>query len=201
MFPAYGFDKDYSTVFVKQVTNQEWELCERLVYRTPTDTFMAGPPMRTDFASVPRVFVWLLPRYGPYTKAAILHDYLWRTVVPVGKISRTEADRVFREAMHELNVAFLRRWIMWAAVRWASLFKSGGREGWLKDLWCIILVSLFALAIVALPALAILASLLVFYIIEILFYLPLLLTRLIKAYGMPRSAVEKVNQPSFLLNM
>jgi hypothetical protein len=27
----------------------------------------------TDFASIPRVFVWFLPRYGRYTLAAIYH--------------------------------------------------------------------------------------------------------------------------------
>jgi hypothetical protein len=32
----------------------------------------------TDFASVPSPFVWFIPRYGRYTKAAILHDGLCR---------------------------------------------------------------------------------------------------------------------------
>jgi Protein of unknown function (DUF1353) len=59
--------------------------------------------METDFASVPRVFVWFLPRYGRYTKAAILHDYLWREAVPAGKLRLAEADVIFRHAMHELG--------------------------------------------------------------------------------------------------
>lgn len=37
-------------------------------------------PFKTDLASVPRVMTWLFPRYGQYTKAAVLHDYLCQTV-------------------------------------------------------------------------------------------------------------------------
>ncbi|HEY5171135.1 MAG TPA: DUF1353 domain-containing protein, partial [Acidimicrobiia bacterium] len=33
-------------------------------------------PFSTDLASVPRSLTWLFPRYGKYTKAAVLHDYL-----------------------------------------------------------------------------------------------------------------------------
>lgn len=195
-----GFDENHSTVVVRQATDQEWELCVRLVYRTtPTDSFTAAPPMRTDFASVPRIFVWLLPRYGRYTKAAIIHDHLWRNVVPAGDLSRAEADRIFREAMHELDVAFLRRWMMWAAVRWAALFKPDGRAGWLRDSWRVILISLLALPVVALPALVILAALFVFYIMEMVFYVPLLLMCRTRVDILRRPAAEKVNRPSFLL--
>jgi hypothetical protein len=39
-----------------------------------------GEPFVTDLASVPRSLTWLVPRYGMYTKAAVLHDYLCQTV-------------------------------------------------------------------------------------------------------------------------
>jgi hypothetical protein len=34
----------------------------------------------TDFASVPRPFWSFLPPYGPWTRAAIVHDFLWRKI-------------------------------------------------------------------------------------------------------------------------
>ena len=85
--------------------------------------------METDFASVPRVFVWLLPRYGAYTKAAMVHDLLWREYACKGRMSYRDADGVFRRALRELEVPFLRRWMMWTAVRWGALVKPGGRQG------------------------------------------------------------------------
>ena len=35
-----------------------------------------SPDFATDLASVPRFLTWLIPRYGQYTRAAIIHDYL-----------------------------------------------------------------------------------------------------------------------------
>ena len=59
--------------------------------------------MGTDFASVPRFFVWFIPRYGRYTKAAIIHDHLWRDQVGKGAICFRDADGLFRQAMRSLE--------------------------------------------------------------------------------------------------
>ena len=127
-----------------------------------TADFTAAPPMHTDFASVPRAFVWFLPRYGRYTKAAILHDHLWQVEVPKGHITRREADGILRQAMRQLEVPFLRRWIMWTAVRWVSLFKRKDRAGWLKDAPLVLLTSILALPIVFPPAILVMVSLVLF---------------------------------------
>jgi hypothetical protein len=100
---------------------------------------------RTDFASVPRAFVWFIPRYGRYTKAAILHDYLCSVAVPAGRIGRIDADGIFRQAMRELGVPFLRRWIMWAAVRLGALTNPAGRKKWWTEAWRVALVAVVAL--------------------------------------------------------
>lgn len=195
-----GFDEKFSTVDVKQVNDREWELHEPLVYHTATATLAAEPPMRTDFASVPRALVWLVPRYGRYTKAAIIHDYVWNDLVPENQMSRRDADRIFREAMTELDVAFLRRWIMWAAVRWVALTKPDGRAGWLADAWRVIGLTVLMLPIVLPPALMILAALLAFYLVEMICYLPLLATRRTRRDVLHRPA-GRVNRPSLLLNI
>ncbi|HVF06385.1 MAG TPA: DUF1353 domain-containing protein [Frankiaceae bacterium] len=84
----------------------------------------------TDLASVPSFAAWLVPRDGTHTPAAILHDALVqnKALFPggaTGPLDRTEADRIFRNAMGELGVPFLRRWMMWAAVSVFTLFLTG----------------------------------------------------------------------------
>lgn len=73
----------------------------------------------TDFASVP-FFAWcLIPKWGKYGKAAVVHDYLYQ----YGALSRKQADEVFREAMGILGVVPWRRFLMYWAVRlfgWAA---------------------------------------------------------------------------------
>jgi len=41
---------------------------------------------------------------------------------------------------------------MWAAVRWAALFKKGGRTGWLPDAPLVLLVTLFVFYLAELVA-------------------------------------------------
>ena len=105
-----------------------------------------GAPFETDLASVPRFLTWLFPRYGKYTKAAVLHDYLCQSagketiaVYPTrdegGDAAtagpellrlrdRSDADEIFRLVMTELGVPWARRWLMWSAVSWATLLTS-----------------------------------------------------------------------------
>jgi hypothetical protein len=68
-----GFESDVSG---REVDEDTWELVEPLIYVGNKDTFVVPEDFQSDFASVPRAFVWLLPRYGRYTKASILHDAL-----------------------------------------------------------------------------------------------------------------------------
>lgn len=106
---------------------------------------------RTDLASVPGPFTWLVPRDGTHTPAAILHDALVRGAVdaePVSyegpPITREEADTVFRQAMAHLEVPFLRRWLMWAAVTMATLWtcEERGRRWWWRALIAVLVVVL-----------------------------------------------------------
>jgi hypothetical protein len=168
-------------VAVEQIDDVSWDLLRRLTYKGKKDRFVVPRGMNTDFASIPRVFTWFLPRYGKYTKAAVLHDYLWRRKAVAGEISWIDADAIFRRAMRELDVAFLRRWIMWAAVRWGALLKKGGLDGWWRESWRVVLITLLALPILLPPAAVILVALLAFYLLELLFWAPLKLASLRKA--------------------
>jgi hypothetical protein len=78
---------------------------------------------RTDLASVPTLFTWLVPKTGTHLVPALLHDGL---VGPgpsyVGApIDRPSADRVLRRAMRDTHVGLVRRWLIWSAVTLATL--------------------------------------------------------------------------------
>jgi Protein of unknown function (DUF1353) len=182
------FDEGWDVV-VKEIDEKNWELILPLAYRGTDEFFVVPSGMRTDFASVPRVFVWFLPQYGRYTKAAILHDYLWRERAAKGTLRWLDADAMFRRAMRELDVAFLRRWIMWAAVRWAALTRRGGWAGWWKESWRVLLVTLVALPIVLPPAVLILLSLMLFFLLELIVWVP------IRVSFEVRKAIEKRRPP------
>jgi hypothetical protein len=183
-----------STVDVRQVDDQNWMTLRALTYRAKTEEFEVPVDERTDFASVPRVFVWFIPRYGRYTKSAILHDYLCSVAVPAGRISRIDADGVFRQSMRELGVPFLRRWIMWAAVRWGALTSPAGRENWWKEAWRVAIVTVLALPLLAPAAAVIVTTLLAFYLVELLAWLPLEASRAVRERHGRR--VKTVNRPT-----
>jgi Protein of unknown function (DUF1353) len=186
-----------STVDVRQLDDKFWVTLQPLVYQGKTQRFVIPKGHRTDFASVPRPFVWFLPRYGRYTPAAVLHDYLWSDAVPAGQLTRADADGIFRRAMRELKVPFLRRWIMWAAVRWGALPKADGRRGWLNDSWRVLIFTVVAVPIVAPAAAVILLTLPVFALAELLVWLPLLANQRLRARrGQP---AKQVNPPSLRL--
>ena len=67
----------------------------------------------TDFASVPRLFWRVVPPWGRYSPAAVVHDFLYST----GKVSRKEADAIFLELMARLAVPLWKRYVMYWAVR------------------------------------------------------------------------------------
>ena len=51
------------------------------------------------------------------------------------------------EGAIELGVPFLRRWIMWAAVRLGALANPAGREKWWTQAWRVALIAVIALAV------------------------------------------------------
>jgi Protein of unknown function (DUF1353) len=154
---------------------RRWRLVEGFRYQGNVDSFAVPADFVTDFASVPRVFVWLLPRYGRWTQAAILHDFLWKSIRdhdPAVPIDKFDADGIFNRAMRELGVPYLRRWLMWTAVRWAS-----GPRQWLArgplPLLEMVAISLPALVLLAVPTVIVLVALVVGALGELVAYLPL----------------------------
>ena len=189
--PEIGFP-DGLTVDVQAISDTRWKVLTSFVYQATNDVYTVPAGEETDFASVPRPFVWFIPTYGRYTKAAILHDRLCR-LAHEGSFSRRDADGVFRQAMRTLNVAFLRRWIMWGAVRWGALFTPEGRQDWLKDAWIVIPLTLAVVPIIGPAALLIVVTLLVWFVAEMLVWPVLAVVRTLKVRRQMRA--KRVNRP------
>lgn len=184
----------YARVVVEQVDDNNWKLRRAFDYQGKSEIFHVPLDQSTDFASVPRLFVWFLPRYGRYTKAAILHDYLWRERAGKDKMKYIEADGTFRRAMRELGVPFLKRWILWGAVRWGALVKPGGRKGWLREAPRVLLITALALPIVLPPAIVVGIALVVFFLVEVVVWLPLKVVETIRR-STASETVKQANLP------
>ena len=96
---------------------RRWRLVEPFEYHVgqyPSDDVVLVPQgYVTDFASIPRIFWRILPPWGKYGKAAVVHDYLCDSK----DRPSPEVHRIFYEAMGSLGVAPWKRRVMWAAVR------------------------------------------------------------------------------------
>ncbi len=154
------------TVAVRSSGPEEWELLESLAYRGRRDRFVVPAGFRTDLATVPRVVVWLVPRWGLYTRAAVLHDWLCTEGIATGAVTARDADGLFRRVMRESGVPVLRRWLMWCGVRWGALTDRRRRRGWLLSAPGVLAITLLAAPLVLPPALVIVPALLVFGVAE-----------------------------------
>jgi len=149
-----GFTGDL--VLKKLDDDVNWELQHHLTYVSNSKLFppeLATVPKctTTDLASVPQFFTWLVPTYGTYTKAAVLHDWMCESSKKKDRYPtkgeranvRFEADLRFREIMQASGVALPRRWFMWAAVTWATVVTR-----WTRALPMLLVGTLTLLALV-----------------------------------------------------
>jgi MFS family permease len=108
-----------------------WKVAQELTYTADdSSTHQAEKGFTTDLASVPLIMTWLIPRYGHYTKAAVIHDKRCRDQ----NFDRFVADELFEEAMGTLGVPWLRRLLMAGAVTWPTMIGHLVRHklgGWL----------------------------------------------------------------------
>ena len=78
---------------------------------------------QTDFATIPRPFWVILPKWGRYGNATVIHDWLYW----VQTRARREADAILLEAMDVLDVTSLVKYPMYWAVRlfgWLAWYRN-----------------------------------------------------------------------------
>ncbi len=83
---------------------KEWELCRSFTYRIGkkySRRFIRIPSgFVTDFASIPKFLLPLLPSWAKINKPSPIHDYLYTHKMIMSKpITRKKADDIFYEAM------------------------------------------------------------------------------------------------------
>lgn len=123
-------------LIIKPITGNKWQLVEPFSF--DFNIYKSGVPAGfiTDFASVPKILWSLIPSTGRYTKAAVIHDYLYSVKGKCGVIvdgiclslkyitlSRRQCDLILREEMKKAKVGFIKRHLIYWGVR---LF------GWLR---------------------------------------------------------------------
>jgi hypothetical protein len=108
-----------------------WTLKQELVYETDIGYKIVVPAgFVTDLASVPRLLWLLWPPFGKYTRAAVIHDWLYDLHRKGGKhYSRCYADAVLIESMRDCTVRERDIACIWLGVRlggwWAWRPKKG----------------------------------------------------------------------------
>ena len=98
-----------------------WKTLDPIAYKDDAGEALLVPAgFITDLASVPRVFWNILPPFGKYDGAAILHDWLYSTQ----QFTRSKSDGLLLEALESEGVSWLTRWVIYLGVR------AGGWAAW-----------------------------------------------------------------------
>lgn len=90
-----------------------------------TEIIRVPEGFETDLVSIPRVFWPILSPLDEYVKAAVVHDWLYKT----GQYSKSRSDYIFKEAMEVLNTPKWKVNCLFIAV---YLF---GFYAWYKHRW------------------------------------------------------------------
>ena len=111
-----GFQTNLATE-LKEGCDNIWIVTKPLVYWSELLSCQIEVPVSfyTDFASVPRVPVFYELWGNRAHREAVLHDYLYRIdSVPV--VTKSQADKVFPEAMKSTGKSWYIRWPMYSGV-------------------------------------------------------------------------------------
>ncbi len=131
---------------------RSWTLDTPVTYVGDYGVYTVPAGYVTDFASVPWLLRQFFPKSGPWNLAAVVHDWLiTHGLVGFADITSAQVDAEFRGALKVCNVGFVRRWLMWAGVRWAAVANKVRRPGWLRTLPQLVGVTAVALAPVVAP--------------------------------------------------
>lgn len=146
-----GIIRPGDRLIVEPISPVLWKTIEPVTVKIGIAEFVIPAGYITDFATVPRIAVWLIPRFGAYTIAAIFHDWLLTHELPAGRVTAVEADRLFLLALRALKVPPVRRHLMWTGVRWGAAFSKRRNAEWWKTLPDVTVGTLAVLSTVVIP--------------------------------------------------
>lgn len=119
-----------SDLIIKYIDGKNWIVQEPFSYRVGSSNSneIITVPIGyiTDFASIPRIFWFIIGHPSEkYGKAAVIHDLLYTNHI----YSRKRSDEIFYEAMGVLKVKLWKRKVIYRAVRmfgyWS--YKNAGK--------------------------------------------------------------------------
>jgi hypothetical protein len=103
-------------------------MTERFRYVSSMGKIIVPRNFYSDGASVPRIFWTIFSPFGNYFKAALIHDFLYsKDSEKHYHIDRKTCDLIFKEAMFNLGIGWMKRETIYRAVRlggWASFRKK-----------------------------------------------------------------------------
>lgn len=103
---------------------ENFRLTQAVRYSHGLDHWTVPEGFVTDLASIPRVFRWLLGRWGRYGWAAVLHDAMYRGLFP--GITRGQADYLLLVFMEARDTPTWQQVLIYAGVR------LGGWVPWMR---------------------------------------------------------------------
>ena len=109
-----------------QPNGKDWKLARSFTYHIGTEysknkiTVPSG--FVTDFATIPKCFLWWIPYWAKYQKAPVIHDWLYHIKEIMGlPITQKQADDIFLEAMliewRHRRLRYIVAYLEYAAVR------------------------------------------------------------------------------------
>lgn len=125
---------EYSDYASKMLDHDYWVVKAPFTYyidNDPNKKITIPKGYLTDGASVPKILWSLVPPWGSYGQAVVLHDHMCEYLEyeaedgDYGDLTRKQADDIFLKAMTDLEVPKVKRVIIYLGVRlWARLSKA-----------------------------------------------------------------------------
>lgn len=107
-----------------------WRVLTPFSYKISETEWVTVPAgYLTDGASVPKIFWNIIPPWGQYGQAAVVHDIIceYLTIIKDGvpeRVSRARCDEILNEAMESLGVPALKRLTIYSAVCMYRIFSG-----------------------------------------------------------------------------
>lgn len=121
----------YSDYASKLLDRSMWFVTKPFRFYIAKDTYVEVPyGFLTDGATIPRPLWWILPPWGSYGQASVVHDILCRTLEITYQdqpkaIDHAYADKVFKKAMWRAGTPRWKCNLMYISVRvFHTLFRS-----------------------------------------------------------------------------
>lgn len=111
---------------IQRISSEEMIVVEPYVAEWDGGRVEVEAGFRHDLASVPRIFHVLVPKTGLHDGPSVVHDWCYVNLW----MSRKWSDHLFLRSMEHAGTGWLRRNVMWLAVRAAGWVLWNRRARW-----------------------------------------------------------------------